>query len=454
MSDLRAILSSQQEYYLDGNTLSADFRKTQLRNLKSALKANESRLYEAIKADFGKSEFDTYSTELGIIYTEIDYLCKHLRSLMRPVRAATPLANLPGSSRIMMEPYGNCLIIGAWNYPYQLTLVPLADAIAAGNTCIVKPSELPANTMSVLADILNSTYPSHYIHAVEGGVGETTQLLGLRFDKIFFTGSPRVGRIVCEAAAKNLTPVTLELGGKSPCIVSADADLNVAAKRIVWGKFLNAGQTCVAPDYVFVHKDVEEDFVSLVKEQISKNNYHDGAQEYVRIINERNFDRVVSMIDQSKVVCGGGYRRESLYIEPTVMCGVTFDDPVMQEEIFGPVLPILSYTDYDALLRQLNAMERPLAAYLFSNNGNEKEKFLNGLRFGGGCINDVVMHLVGDSMPFGGVGNSGAGDYHGRFGFECFSHRKSILSKPVWGETPLKYPPYTDVKMSIIKKML
>lgn len=308
--------------------------------------------------------------------------------------------------------------------------------------------------MRVMAELINGNFTCDYLYVVEGGVPETTDPLALRYDKIFFTGSPRVGRIVYEAAAKNLTSVTLELGGKSPVIVMESADLEIAAKRIVWGKFLNGGQTCVAPDYLLVEESIKERFVTLLKEQLDASNYADGAEHYVSIIDKRNFDRIVGLVDPSKVIYGGARNESTLYIQPTLLDNVTWGDSVMQEEIFGPLLPVLSFSDFDETLDRIREREKPLAAYLFTRNERQKRQFLETVSFGGGCINDTVMHLTNDSLPFGGVGNSGIGSYHGDAGFLAFSHRKSVLEKCNWGEPNLKYPPYSAKKLKWIKRFM
>ncbi|MDO5606895.1 MAG: aldehyde dehydrogenase [Capnocytophaga sp.] len=452
--DYTALVLSQRHFFLSGKTLSIDFRKEQLRKLKEAVSSNEKRLYDAVYKDFGKSKFDTYATELSLIYSEINYYLKKIKSLSRPRRVPTNLTNLPGMSRIHHEPYGCCLVIGAWNYPYQLSIVPAIAALAAGNTVIIKPSELASNTMRIMAEIINQTFDNQLFCVVEGGVEEASALLGNRFDKIFFTGSTRVGKIVYEAAAKHLTPVTLELGGKSPVIITPSADIEAAAKRIVWGKFLNGGQTCVAPDYALVHSSVKGKWLERVRSHMAKNGYSPKSDSYTRIINRNHFERIKALIDKDKVLFGGNVEEENLYIEPTVMDGVHWDDPVMQEEIFGPVLPVLEYTDFNEMLILLQQKEKPLAAYLFTSNSKEKQQFSERLSFGGGCINDVVMHLTNPHLPFGGVGNSGIGNYHGKHGFETFSHQKSVLQRATWGEPSLKYPPYSASKLEWIKRLL
>lgn len=448
------ILQQQKTFFNSHATKDLDFRKAQLQKLKKVVKSNEKLLYDAIYQDFGKSEFETFGTEISFIYKDIDYYLKNLKSFAKPKSVLTNIVNQMGSSKIVFEPLGNCLVIGAWNYPYQLTLTPVIAAIAAGNTCMIKPSELPENTMKAMAKLINENFDPQFLYVVEGGVEETTAILKLRFDKIFFTGSPRVGKIVYKAAAEHLTPVTLELGGKSPSFVTEKADLQIAAKRIVWGKFINAGQTCVAPDYLYVAENIKAKFLKVLIEEIKKRNYTDNVDHYCKIINERNFDRLEKMIDREKVVFGGETNREKRYISPTVLDHVTWDDAVMQEEIFGPILPILTYKNLETAMQTVVEGEKPLSAYLFSNDAKEQELFTEKLSFGGGCINDTLMHLSNDRLPFGGVGNSGIGHYHGKFGFIAFSHQKAILKKSNYLEPELKYPPYSDAKLNILKKLL
>ena len=448
------ILQQQKTFFNTHTTKDLNFRKAQLQKLKKVVKSNEKLLYDAIYQDFGKSEFETFGTEISFIYKDIDYYLKNLKSFAKPKNVLTNIVNQMGSSKIVFEPLGNCLVIGAWNYPYQLTLTPVIAAIAAGNTCMIKPSELPENTMKAMAKLINENFDPQFLYVVEGGVEETTAILKLRFDKIFFTGSPRVGKIVYKAAAEHLTPVTLELGGKSPAFVTEKADLNIAARRIVWGKFINAGQTCVAPDYLYVAENIKAKFLKVLIEEIKKRNYTDNVDHYCKIINERNFDRLEKMIDREKVVFGGETNREKRYISPTVLDYVTWDDAVMQEEIFGPILPILTYKNLETAIQTVVEGEKPLSAYLFSNDAKEQELFTEKLSFGGGCINDTLMHLSNDRLPFGGVGNSGIGHYHGKFGFIAFSHQKAILKKSNYLEPGLKYPPYSDAKLNILKKLL
>ena len=448
------ILDKQRVYFATNATKSIEFRKSQLRKFKEVILKNEDKLYKAIQEDFGKSAFETYSTEISFVLNEIDYFLKNINKLSKPKKVATNVVNQVGFSRIHHDPYGNTLIIGAWNYPYQVSLVPAICSLACGNTVLLKPSEVAPNTANCMEEIINSNFDPAVFKVVQGGIEETTELLNLRFDKMFFTGSPKVGKIIYEAAAKNLTPVVLELGGKSPVIITSSANLEVAARRIVWGKFLNAGQTCIAPDYAYVEEKIKPKFLELVKKQIEEFKYEFGSENFTRIINQRNFDRLANLIDNDKIFCGGALDREKLHISPTVLQNINWEDKVMQEEIFGPILPVLSYSDYNSILTKIASGEKPLAAYLFSTNKKEMELFTNNISFGGGCINEVLMHISNPNLPFGGVGNSGIGNYHGKFGFQAFTHAKAVMERVNWGEPNLKYPPYTDFKKKIIKKML
>lgn len=448
------IFIEQQQFFNTQKTKNLTFRKMHLENLKKLIIANEDLLYKAIYKDFGKSKFDTYTTEISFVIKDIDYYLKNLKSLAKPKKVRTNLANQFGCSRIYLDPLGNTLVIGAWNYPYQLSLSPMVASLAAGNTCILKPSEIAENTMKAMSKIINENFPKEYLYVAQGGIEETTEILKLKFDKIFFTGSPKVGKIIYEAAAKNLTPVVLELGGKSPAIVTSSANFEVAAKRIVWGKFLNAGQTCVAPDYILVDEKVKGSFMDYLKSYIENFDYQADSKHYTQIINDKNFERLVQLIDKEKIFFGGDSDAEKKYIEPTILHNVTWQDAVMQEEIFGPILPVLTFSNFNEALIQIGNHEKPLSAYLFTEKSEEKEEFLSKISFGGGCINDVVMHLSNDYLPFGGIGNSGIGNYHGKFGFEAFSHQKSILFRATWGEPNLKYPPYSKKKLNWIKKLM
>ncbi|MFP3595165.1 aldehyde dehydrogenase [Chryseobacterium sp. SIMBA_029] len=452
--NIQEVLSNQKVFFQSQKTKNIKFRKIYLEKLKSLIIQNEELLYEAIDKDFGKSKFDTFTTEISFVLKDIDYYLKNLNTLSKPKKVTTNLANQLGKSRLYPEPLGCVLVIGAWNYPYQLSLSPIIAALAAGNCCILKPSEIAENTMKAMATLINENFPPEYLYVYEGGIDETTALLQLKFDSIFFTGSTKVGKIIYKAAAEHLTPVTLELGGKSPVIVTKDADLNVAAKRIVWGKFLNAGQTCVAPDYLLVEETVQEQFLEMLRNYIKEFQYSPGSEQYTRIINQRNFQRLIKLIDKEKIYYGGTWNEDQLYIEPTLLTQVDWQDAVMQEEIFGPILPVISFTSFPIALNSILELEKPLSAYLFTNNAEEKENFLQKLSFGGGCINDVIMHLSNDYLPFGGVGHSGIGNYHGKYGFETFSHQKAVLEKTTWGEPNIKYPPYSEKKLSWIKKLL
>lgn len=448
------ILERQRNFFLTQKTKDITWRKAQLAQLRRAIQSSEKQFYEAIYKDFGKSEFDTYSTEISFVYHDIDYYIKNLKKLASPKRVGTNLVNLPGNSKVYHDPLGCALVIGAWNYPYQLSLSPLIAAVAAGNTVILKPSEIAQHSMHAMAEMINSNFEQEFLYVAEGGIETSTQLLELRFDKIFFTGSTHVGKIVYEAAAKHLTPVTLELGGKSPVIVTGSANIDIAAKRIVWGKYLNAGQTCVAPDYILVDEKVKDALLEKLKIYIAKFKYSNNASHYTKIINRKNFERLQNFIKPEYVYSGGETDAEKLYISPTILHDVTWADEVMQGEIFGPVLPVLSFKTFEQALNSVLEHEKPLAAYLFSDDRREKALFSTRLSFGGGCINDVVMHLSNARLPFGGVGNSGTGSYHGKYGFETFSHQKALMNRATWGELDLKYPPYSEEKFKWIKKML
>ncbi|MAN58784.1 MAG: aldehyde dehydrogenase [Flavobacteriaceae bacterium] len=451
---MQHLVETQRTYFNTQATKPISFRKKQLKLLRDVLKQHEELLYDAIYDDFKKSEFETYVTELNLLYHEIRVARKQLSQWAARTSVSTGLMNLPGKSYIIKEPLGVCLVIGAWNYPYQLSLAPVIAAMAAGNTVILKPSELPGNTSSVMAKLLNNAFDPAYLKVVEGGVPETTALLEQEFDKIFFTGSTKVGQIVYKAAAKTLTPVTLELGGKSPAIVMEDCDLKMTAKRLVWAKFLNAGQTCIAPDYVMVHESVAMRFLEACKTEIENARYAFEHDNYVQIINDDNYQRLKGLINAEQVYYGGRTHREERYIQPTLLQHVTFDDAVMQEEIFGPILPVLTYTKLDDALRQIACLPKPLSCYVFTKSRKKKHHVLGTLSFGGGAVNEAVMHISNLDLPFGGVGHSGMGSYHGEAGFNAFSHQKSILEKPTWFELPLKYPPYSKSKLKWIKRLM
>lgn len=453
--DIHSVVEKQRAFAAAGAAKDINFRKQQLHKLKRIIKENEPLLYQAIHKDIKKSKFETYLTELALIYHEINTAIKRVNKWAKPKKVKTDLANQPGKSFIIPEPYGTTLIIGAWNYPYQLTFAPLVAAMAAGNTSIIKPSELPQNTSAAIAQLINQHFDPAYLYVAEGDAEITQELLMHRFDKLFFTGSATVGRIVAKAAAEHLTPATLELGGKSPCFVFADADLDRSAQRITWGKYLNAGQTCIAPDYLLVEEPIYQSFLEALKKQIEQfvglNPLE--SESYVRIINQKHVERLKKLIDPQKLFTGGQVIEEENYIAPTILKDVGFTDEIMNEEIFGPILPVIPFTDLSSALHEIKTRPRPLSLYVFSKDSAIQKRILHDVSFGGGCINDVLMHITGSQLPFGGVGESGMGSYHGEAGFKAFSHFKGILKKPFWFEAPIKYPPYTNLKLKIIKAL-
>jgi aldehyde dehydrogenase (NAD+) len=451
---MKTLIQSQRDFFNSNKTKSIDFRIAQLLKLRKLLQANEQVLNEAIYADFQKSAFDTYTNELSILYAEIDESVRKVKNWASRKRVATNLVNLPAKSFIMPEPLGVCLIIGAWNYPYQLSFGPAIAAIAAGNTVILKPSELPIRTSQVMAKMINENFDPAFFKVVEGGIPETNALLAERFDKIFFTGSVGVGKIVYQAAAKYLTPVTLELGGKSPAIITDAANLKLHVKRIIWAKFINAGQTCIAPDYILLPKSLEQEFLTLAKAEIANEQFAIANDNYVQIINSKNLQRLANLLDPAKVFCGGGFNEQTRVFEPTIMQQVSFDDKIMQEEIFGPILPVITYENLDEAISEIKKREKPLSCYVFTSSTTLKNKIINELSFGSGAINECIMQITNSNMPFGGVGESGIGAYHGEFGFKTFSHFKSMLEKPSWFEPSLKYYPRTKFKFNLIKFLM
>ena len=448
---MEQIIALQREFFNKNSTKDIDFRRKQLKKLHNALKENEPLLYDAIYKDFKKSEFDTYSTELSILYKDIREARKMLYKWIRKEKVGTGILNFPATSYIYPEPLGVCLVVGAWNYPYQLSFAPVIAAIAAGNTIVLKPSELPSNTAAAIAKIVKENFDPEFFAVVEGGVEETQELLKQNFNKIFFTGSTKVGKIVYQAAAKNLTPVTLELGGKSPAIVTESCDLKITARRIVWGKFLNAGQTCVAPDYVLVHKSIRDKFLNQLKGEIITQDFSFENANYVQIINEDNYKRLVGLIPYEKVYHGGKVRPEDRYIQPTILENVVFEDAIMQEEIFGPILPVISYDTLEEVIQMVKSLSAPLSCYVFTKSKAVKKRILTEIPFGGGAFNDSVMHLTNSNLPFGGVGESGMGNYHGEAGFKAFSHFKSIMDKPTWLDPKIRYSPHSDFSLKLMK---
>ncbi len=449
------IIAAQRQYFHTGATRPVVARKQALDKLEAALLRREGDLLSALQSDLGKAPFEGYATEVGLVLAELRDTRKHLGAWSRPRRVPMPLSQFPSTGRVCPEPYGVALIMAPWNYPVQLTLVPLISALAAGCTAVVKPSELAPATSAILASLLGETFPPEYVRVVEGGVETNTALLEERFDVIFFTGSPRVGKIVMAAAARHLTPVTLELGGKSPVIVCPDADLDLTARRLVWGKFLNAGQTCVAPDHVYVPAAQRDGLVRAMGKYIQKS-YGDNpldSPDLPRIVNASHFTRLLSLLDGGRVAFGGKSAEYTLKIEPTILTDVEENSPIMSEEIFGPLLPVLTYDSLDGLVAQLQSRERPLALYLFTRDKGTERRVLEALPFGGGCVNDTVVHLTASGLPFGGVGNSGMGACHGKAGFDAFTHQKSILKKGRL-DVPVRYPPYQDSKIRLLKKLM
>lgn len=449
--DPAQLVADQRAYFLTDATKPVAFRLARLRELRSLLVANEDRISAAIAADFGKSSAESFLTEFVVLYQEIDDALRHLARWAARKRIRAGLLAWPSRAHVTPEPLGVALVIGAWNYPVQLALTPLVAALAAGNTAILKPSELAAATSRTLGELINSRFAPGYLHVAEGGVAETTALLEQRFDTIFFTGSTKVGRIVAQAAARHLTPVTLELGGKSPAIVTADCDLDVAVRRLIWGKFLNAGQTCVAPDYVVVDRAIEDAFIARARQEIADSRFAVSHGNYVRIIDERNTRRLAGLLDAGRAAIGGEHDVAARHVAPTLLTGVTFRDPVMAEEIFGPILPVIGYSDLGAILAEIKARPKPLALYLFTNDAALKERVLREVSFGGGCVNDTLMHLSSSRLPFGGVGASGMGSYHGEAGFRTFSHYKSVLERSWWPDFPFRYAPYTPGKIKFLR---
>lgn len=457
VQDIENIIALQREYYMSGATKTLEFRREQLKKLKGSIQRNEKEIMSALNQDLHKSEFEAYSTEVGIVLESIGFMLKYLEEWMHPIAVPTPIYFQPAKSMVVREPYGVSLIIGPFNYPFQLVMEPLIGAIIGGNTAIVKPSESAPHTAAVIQKIVEETFEERYVRMVEGEVEETSILIHAPFDFVFFTGSVGVGKIVAKACAERLTPHVLELGGKSPVIVDHTANIEVAVKRIVWGKFLNAGQTCVAPDYVLVHESVKVTFIRHLKKTLQKF-YGSNPQEtpdFGRIINTKQFDRLNQLLTKEKehLLFGGNVDREDLYIEPTVLQDIRWDNPVMEDEIFGPILPLLVYDDLPEAIYRIKQKPKPLAAYFFSETEKAIQYFLDELPFGGGCINDTMAHVGNTHLPFGGVGPSGIGNYHGKASFECFTHPKSILKRSSKLANNLLYPPYKQ-KAKLIRTVL
>ena len=454
--DISKIVNQQKSFFNSNSTKEVNLRIETLKKLKHILKKNEDKLYTAIYDDFKKSKFETYLTELSLIYNELNDAIRNLKKWSKQKRVRTNLANFPAKSYIIPEPLGTILVISAWNYPYQIALIPAISAIAAGNTVVIKPSEIPNNTSGVLAQLINANFNENHLTVIEGNVATTTELLQQKWDKIFFTGSTPVGKIIYKAAAENLTPVTLELGGKSPTFVLADCNIKITAKRIVWAKFLNAGQTCIAPDYLVVEEKIKEQLLLALKKEIENAypNNKEVQENYVQIVNDKNFSRLKQLILTDKIYHGGETNPENRSISPTLLHNINFEDSIMKDEIFGPILPIISFENLDDVIQKVKEKEKPLALYIYSKNKKVIKKILHEISFGGGAINESLVHLSNPNLPFGGVGASGIGSYHSKAGFDTFTHYKSILHKTSWIEPNIKYLPFTKFKNAILKFLL
>ena len=455
-SKIKNVVNQQRKFFQTGATLPVKFRVEALKKLKANILANEKEIAAAINADLGKSETEAFMCEIGLVITEISYMLKHVRKFAKDKTVSTPLSNFPAHSFVKSSPYGNVLIMSPWNYPFLLTLDPLVDAISAGNTVVVKPSAYSPATSAAIEKVLQETFAPEYVAVVTGGRAENACLLEQKFDYIFFTGSQAVGKEVLRHAAEFLTPCTLELGGKSPCIIDSSAKIKLAATRLVWGKYLNCGQTCVAPDYVLCHSSVKDQFIKAMAAEIKAQFGQDplANKDYGKIINQKHFERVRGLINKDKVAVGGRVNAKTQQIEPTVMDNVTWEDAVMGEEIFGPVLPVLTFDSYDQIYQTLNDKAKPLAFYLFTENRKLMKEFTSRFNFGGGCINDCIIHLATNNLGFGGCGESGMGAYHGKVGFDTFSTKKSIVNRKTFMDVPLRKQPYSGLKRKLLDLVL
>jgi aldehyde dehydrogenase (NAD+) len=455
-SNIEMMVQTQREYFSTGATLSYEFRMDALCKLEAAIKTNEQKIYTALHADLGKSETEAFMCEVSLVQSEITWMKKKLKKLMRRQKVKTPMAQFAADSFRTPSPYGSVLIMSPWNYPVLVSLSPLVAALAAGNTVVLKPSSYSPATSALIKSMLEETFAPEYISVVIGGRTENQALLRQHFDKIFFTGSTAVGKEVMRCASEHLTPVTLELGGKSPCIVEKSAKISLTAKRIVFGKFVNCGQTCVAPDYILCDRSIRDQLVAAIQTEI-RTQFGEHPLEnknYGKIINSKHYHRLLGLIDADKLIHGGGHDEASCRIEPTVMSNVTWDDAVMQEEIFGPILPVLTYENLEQAISIIESRPHPLALYLYTEDKAVADRVLTKCRFGGGCINDCIIHLATSEMPFGGVGESGMGGYHGKFGFEEFSHYRSIVDKKTWFDLPVRYQPYTKKKDKLMRNAM
>lgn len=454
-SEIAEIVSRQRAYFQAQMTKEYKVRMGNLKKLASCIHKYENDIFDALKKDLNKAPFECYATEIGIVLDEIRYMQRHLLKWMRPERVKTPVTQFAASSFRVSEPYGVVLIMSPWNYPFQLAMCPLAGALAAGNCAVIKPSAYAPHTSEIISRIIRENFPDQLVAVVQGGREENTELLKQRFDYIFFTGGVTVGKLVMEAAAKHLTPVTLELGGKSPCIVDETADIRLTARRLVWGKYLNAGQTCVAPDYLLVQSGVRDRLIAAMKKEIRRQFGKEPLknEDYPKIINEKHLERLKNLMRDTGILYGGNVSEEQQKMEPTILTGIHGESPVMQEEIFGPILPVLPFDRIEEAISFVNKREKPLALYLFTKDRECERKVLEQVSYGGGCINDTVAHLATKHMPFGGVGNSGMGSYHGKESFLTFSHKKSIMKKALWFDLPVRYQPYRKLSLALLKKM-
>lgn len=454
--EIKKIVDKQRKFFLSGKTLPVQYRREALKKLKETISKYETQISEALKADLGKSTSEGYMCEIGLVQSEISYMLRHVGSYAREKRVKTPLPQYVSRSFVKPSPYGNVLIMSPWNYPFLLTMEPLADAIAAGNTAVVKPSAYSPNTSRIMGKIISECFAPEYVTVVSGGRAENQCLLNADFNYIFFTGSKTVGKEVMACASKRLIPVTLELGGKSPCIVDSTANIKLAARRIVFGKFTNCGQTCVAPDYILCDSSIKDQLIEELKNQIQTQYGNDPLENknYGKIINQKHFERLCGLIDEEKTVFGGKVNENTLQIAPTIIDNVSWDDAVMQEEIFGPILPILTYESLESAVETVNSMPSPLALYIFSSDRTAIKYVTARTQFGGGCINDTLIHLATSEMGFGGVGESGMGSYHGKKGFDAFTHYKSIVDKKTFLDLPMRYQPFTKFNDSLIRFFL
>lgn len=452
---MQTIIENQRSFFEEGKTKEVDFRINQLEKLKKSIIKYEDEIIDALKKDLNKSSFETYVTEIGTVIQEINHTIKHIRKWVRPKRVGTPIAQFISTSKIYSDPYGVALIISPWNYPFQLTMAPLIGSIAGGNCAVLKLSPYSANTSKIIDKIIGETFDENYIKVVQGGREVNKELLNEKFDYIFFTGGVSMGKIVMKAASKYLTPVTLELGGKSPCIIDETANLDLAAKRIIWGKLLNSGQTCIAPDYLLVHKSVKKQLIDKMKDYILKfyGNIPINSPDYPKIINLKHFNRLLGLIREEDVIFGGDYNEKTHQINPTILDNITWESKVMEEEIFGPIIPILEFENFNNIIDEINKRPKPLALYLFTTSKEREKNVLKNISFGGGCINDTIVHVASTNMPFGGVGNSGMGGYHGKHTFDSFTHKKSVLKKSNLLDIPVRYAPF-DGKLNLIKKIM